>query len=226
MTSAFVATHFASAAGAVAWMLAEQIRNGKPSALGAISGAVAGLALTLTFALERGWLTVGLSLMAPGIAWIADKRPVPLLRKLCGAIAALTLARVGWDPRIVGDAVGTTPIFNWLLWGYGVPAASFWLGSTWLRRRGDDVPLRAVESAAILFTVLLAFLEIRHAVNHGDMFDPLPSLTELALQVCVTLAMVRASPSAILRLTVTTDSTGTVSGELVMPCDLSCASHS
>ena len=43
-TSAFVATHFASAAGAVAWMIAERIRNGKASALGGISGAVAGLA--------------------------------------------------------------------------------------------------------------------------------------------------------------------------------------
>lgn len=43
-TSAFVATHMASAAGAVSWLLAERIRNGKPSALGAISGAVAGLA--------------------------------------------------------------------------------------------------------------------------------------------------------------------------------------
>jgi Amt family ammonium transporter len=43
-TSAFVATHFAAAAGAVAWMVAERVRNGKASALGAISGAVAGLA--------------------------------------------------------------------------------------------------------------------------------------------------------------------------------------
>ncbi len=43
-TSAFTATHFAAAAGAVGWMLAEQLRNGRPSALGAISGAVAGLA--------------------------------------------------------------------------------------------------------------------------------------------------------------------------------------
>ena len=43
-TSAFVATHFASAAGAVAWMVAEKIHDGKASALGAISGAVAGLA--------------------------------------------------------------------------------------------------------------------------------------------------------------------------------------
>ena len=42
-TSAFVNTHFAAAAAALAWALAEWIRNGKPSALGAISGSVAGL---------------------------------------------------------------------------------------------------------------------------------------------------------------------------------------
>jgi len=42
-TSAFVATHFAAAAAVVGWCLAEWLRNGKPSALGAISGAVAGL---------------------------------------------------------------------------------------------------------------------------------------------------------------------------------------
>ncbi len=42
-TSAFVATHFAAAAAAVSWTIAEWIHNGKPTALGAISGAVAGL---------------------------------------------------------------------------------------------------------------------------------------------------------------------------------------
>ncbi|MGH9742093.1 MAG: ammonium transporter [Candidatus Acidiferrum sp.] len=42
-TSAFVATHFATAAAATSWSLAEWIKNGRASALGAISGAVAGL---------------------------------------------------------------------------------------------------------------------------------------------------------------------------------------
>jgi ammonium transporter, Amt family len=42
-TSAFVATHFGAAAAAIGWAVAEWIRNGKPSVLGAISGAVAGL---------------------------------------------------------------------------------------------------------------------------------------------------------------------------------------
>jgi Amt family ammonium transporter len=42
-TSAFVATHFAAAAAVIGWGGAEWLRNGKPSALGAISGSVAGL---------------------------------------------------------------------------------------------------------------------------------------------------------------------------------------
>ena len=42
-TSAFVATHFAAAAAAMSWSVAEWIKNGRASALGAISGAVAGL---------------------------------------------------------------------------------------------------------------------------------------------------------------------------------------
>jgi ammonium transporter, Amt family len=42
-TSAFIATHFATAAAALSWSAAEWIKNGRASALGAISGAVAGL---------------------------------------------------------------------------------------------------------------------------------------------------------------------------------------
>jgi Amt family ammonium transporter len=41
--SAFAATHFAAAAGAIGWAFAEWIKTGKPTVLGAISGAVAGL---------------------------------------------------------------------------------------------------------------------------------------------------------------------------------------
>lgn len=42
-TSAFVATHFGAAAASLGWMFAEWVKHGKPSMLGGISGAVAGL---------------------------------------------------------------------------------------------------------------------------------------------------------------------------------------
>jgi len=153
------------------------------------TGALGALALALTFALEKGWLTIALALMSMGTAWISMQRPIPFLRSLAAVLAGIVVLRIGYEPRIVGDAVGTTPIFNWLLWGYGIPALSFWAGSHLLRRRGDDAPLRTVESAAILFTVLLAFMEIRHAVNGGDVYYDNVGLTEIALQVCVALAM-------------------------------------
>jgi uncharacterized membrane protein len=153
------------------------------------AGAVASLALALTFALDKGWLTVGLSLMVPGIAWISERRPLPALRYLAAAIIVVVLIRVGYEPRIVGRDVGTTPIFNWLLYGYGVPAASFWYAGYLLRRRADDMPTRLAEAAAILFTVLLALLEIRHYMNNGDVYRRSATLAEVAMQVCVGFAM-------------------------------------
>ncbi|MHC2760689.1 putative membrane protein [Bradyrhizobium liaoningense] len=93
------------------------------------TGTLGALALALTFALEKGWLTIALALMSLGTAWISMQRPIPFLRWLAAIFAALVTARIAYDPRIVGDAVGTTPILNWLLWGYGLPALSFWAAS-------------------------------------------------------------------------------------------------
>jgi uncharacterized membrane protein len=161
---------------------------GTASALYA-TGALAALALALTFALEKGWLTVALALMAPGTAWVAEKRPLPWLRWLAAILAVVVTARVACEPRIVGDDLGTAPIFNWLLYGYGVPAASFWLAGWLLRRRGDDLPARMVDAGAILFTVLLAITEIRHYVTGGNIYQPSTGFVEIALYVNVGLAM-------------------------------------
>jgi uncharacterized membrane protein len=188
---AILAVVLAAAYGAATEILTK--RDSRPGLAISIAlfatGALGALALALTFALEKGWLTIALALMSLGTAWISMQRPIPFLRSLSAILAGIVVLRIGYEPRIVGNAVGTTPIFNWLLWGYGIPALSFWMASVFLRRRGDDAPLRTVESAAILFTVLLAFMEIRHLVNGGDVYASAAGLTEVALQVCVALAM-------------------------------------
>jgi len=188
---AILAVVLAAAYGAATEILTK--RDNRPGLAISIAlfatGALGALALALTFALEKGWLTIALALMSMGTAWISMQRPIPFLRSLAAILAGIVVLRIGYEPRIVGVAVGTTPIFNWLLWGYGIPALSFWTASHFLRRHGDDAPLRTVESAAILFTVLLASMEIRHAVNGGDVYHDNAGLTEIALQVCVALAM-------------------------------------
>ena len=153
------------------------------------TGTLAALALALTFALEKGWLTIGLALMMPGAAWVAEKRPLPWLRWLAAIIVAIVVARIAEEPRVVGSDLGTTPVFNWLLYGYGVPALSFWLAGWLLRRRADDLPARMVDAGAILFTVLLVVLEIRHYVTGGDIYQPASDFTEAAIDVNAGLAL-------------------------------------
>src|SRR3954469_5640276 len=153
------------------------------------TGSIAALALALTFALEKGWLAVALALMVPGTAWIAEKRPLPWLRWLCGILVALVMTRIAWEPRIVGADISTTPVFNWILYGYGIPALAFWVAGYILRKRADDVPSRMVDSGAIPFTVLTGFLEIRHYVYDGDIYHHSAAFLEYALQVCGALAM-------------------------------------
>ncbi|MGH6735276.1 MAG: DUF2339 domain-containing protein [Methyloceanibacter sp.] len=161
------------------------------AASGAIfaTGAIAALALALSLALEKGWLTVALALMVPGIAWVAEQRAWLALRWLAAAMTVAVLGRIAWDPRIVGDDIGTTPVFNWLLYGYGVPALAFWFAGRKLRQRTDDVPSRIVDAAAILFTVLLIVFQVRHYVWAGAPYDADGVLAETALDVTLLLAV-------------------------------------
>ncbi len=69
-TSAFVNTHFAAAAAALGWTIAEWIHNGKPTALGAISGAVAGLvAITPASGFVQPMSALAIGLLAGGFCF-------------------------------------------------------------------------------------------------------------------------------------------------------------
>lgn len=89
-TSAFVATHFGAAAAAIGWAAAEWVRNGKPSALGAISGCVAGLVAITPAAGFVGPMSSLLIGLTAGV--------------LCYLMVARVKARFGYDDSL--DAFG------------------------------------------------------------------------------------------------------------------------
>jgi len=89
-TSAFVATHFAAAAATLSWSACEWLRNGKPSVLGGISGAVAGL-VAITPA--SGFVGPMSALLIGGIAGA-----------FCYLMVASVKARFGYDDSL--DAFG------------------------------------------------------------------------------------------------------------------------
>ena len=152
------------------------------------SAAVASLAAGLTFAFDRGVLTIALALSALGTAVIAERIRVPALRWMVGALGVAVAARLAWDPSVVRGEIGTTLIFNWLLWGYGVPAVAFLLAARVLSRGGRDWVVRFVESLGFVFAALLVFLEIRHALHAGDPFALRSNHLEAGLVVTEALA--------------------------------------
>ncbi|MFK8253546.1 DUF2339 domain-containing protein [Ancylobacter terrae] len=165
--------------------LSRQSIAGMYSGAAFAAGAVGALALGLTMALERGWLTVGLALASLGIAWVWSLRPLPGLRALSALVGVSVLGRIVWDPAIAGGDPGPGLVINWLLWGYGVPAAAFALAA-W-KLGGGDWARRTHDSLALMFAVLLAVTEIRHWV-HGDLLAPAADFAEIGGYLCVALA--------------------------------------
>ena len=97
-SSAFMATHTAASLAALGWMIAEWIRTGKPTMLGAASGAVAGLvAITPASGFVTPMAAIVIGLAAGVICYSACMLKVELrIRRLPRRCRR---ARSGWNPR-------------------------------------------------------------------------------------------------------------------------------
>ena len=132
------------------------------------AGVAAAITLACVMVLERGYLTVAFAVTALTTAIIAGRHQSPLLRLVVAALGFIVLGRLIWDPRIMGSDVGSWPVFNWLLIGYGVPAVAFLTAGLVLKRQREDLSVRICDALGVLFAALLVFYEIRHALNGGD----------------------------------------------------------
>jgi Amt family ammonium transporter len=113
---AFVNTLNATAAAALTWTFAEWLMKGKPSMLGAASGAVAGL-VAITPAC--GWVGVGGALAIGALAGVVCLWGVTGLKKMLGADDALDAFGIHALGGILGALL--TGVFNtWAMGGTGI----------------------------------------------------------------------------------------------------------
>ncbi|NLR95522.1 DUF2339 domain-containing protein [Rhizobium sp. P38BS-XIX] len=119
-----------------------------------------------------------------GMAYLSAGRlrAWPVLPWTMVAALIITMMRIAWQPTIVDPAeLGTTPVFNMLLAGYGIPA----LLATWAAfgvRRSPDIRLRSALQALASFLVLLTIaILVRHAMNGGVLNDAVPTLGEQSI---------------------------------------------
>ncbi|MBN9547331.1 MAG: DUF2339 domain-containing protein, partial [Alphaproteobacteria bacterium] len=180
---------------------------GGPAVSFALGGAgVAGL-LMLHMAFGSGWTTVLLGAAAIIPALATRWRSYPVLGWIAVGAAVAVLCRVAFDPTVVGAAfLSRTPVFNWLLPGYGVPALAFGFAAWQLARTTSGRPRLAMEAASALFALLTIAMLVRHAMHGGVIDTGAVTLAEQAIYTLIALgagAMLVAidmrSPSSVLR---------------------------
>jgi Amt family ammonium transporter len=148
--SAFAATHLATAAAVFGWLLPEWIRHGRPSAVGAASGAVAGLvAITPASGYVRPWAALVIGFVAGAACEAAvglkrrfgydDSLDVVAVHGVGGALGALL---TGLFATLAVNAAGADGVF------YGNPGQ--------LGRQAAAVGITLVWS----FVVSLALLKL------------------------------------------------------------------
>ena len=119
-----------------------------------------------------------------GIAYLlaGRVRDWPVLPWTMVAALIITMGRIAWQPTIVDPSeLGTTPVFNMLLAGYGIPAALAALAA-FMVRHSPSVRLRSALQALASFLVLLTIaILVRHAMNGGVLNDTVPTLGEQSI---------------------------------------------
>jgi Amt family ammonium transporter len=138
-TSAFVATHLATAAAALAWMLIEWVHNGKPSVLGAISGAVAGL-VAITPA--SGFVKPMPAMLIGAIAGIVCFTMVSIVKNKFGyddALDAFGVHGIGGTVGAILTGVFATREINDLLNGKPLGAVDGNVGQIWNNAMGAAI---------------------------------------------------------------------------------------
>ncbi len=150
--------------------------------------AVAALSLALAMVLREAWLTVALSIQLPAIAAIHRRINLKPLRYVALIIGGVVLARLLLNPSLLDYDLVETPILNWLLYGYGLPAAAFYFAAKWFLQDRDDLTVQVLEAGAIAFFTCLVSFQIRHLIG-GQLNSPYDSFVEMSLQTAAWLAL-------------------------------------
>lgn len=164
-------------------------RDSMPGATEALGYCAAGVAFFIAIAialeLRREWITFAYAVEFAAVAGISAHLGLHAMRRLCWLLLAVVIVRFVLNPEVLTYPLSITPIFNWILWGYGLSIAALVVGLRFLRPTGDEPLLRATEAAIALLTFVLLTLEVRSVFRHDAMMAPDAPFMERAFYVLV-----------------------------------------
>ncbi len=154
----------------------------------AVAGSFAGLTLAL-HALTNGIVTTIL-VSVLGFAYLLSMRirTWPALPWMMAAAIVIIFGRIAWEPTLIGaNSLGTTPFFNALLIGYGIPTL-LTIVSAWLLRNSSDYRVRNIMQALASLSALITIaVLVHHAMNGGKLSGDVPTLGEQSIYTLITI---------------------------------------
>ncbi|MEM7168109.1 MAG: DUF2339 domain-containing protein [Planctomycetota bacterium] len=112
---------------------------------------------------HRSWITIAWALELPVVAWLAARLRVRELTWATVALAGLIITRLAAAP-LLQSPVGTGLIFNWILWGYGIPVVGFALAAYALRAWKEQL-CSYLQAGAIAIAFSMLTLLVRNGFD-------------------------------------------------------------
>jgi uncharacterized membrane protein len=140
---------------------------GASEALGFLAAGISFfIAAAIPLELSRQWITVAYAIELAAVAGIAVSLNLWAMRQICWGLLVVVVVRFVLNPYLPSYAVGETPIFNWILWSYGISIAALAVGRSYLRSLADARLVLAVETGIALLVFALLTLEV-HSLFQG-----------------------------------------------------------
>ena len=149
------------------------------------AGVVFFIAAAIPLELSRQWITSAYAIEFAAVAAIAARLDLLAMRQLCWPLLAVVVVRFVLNPEVLRYPLGVTPIFNWMLWAYGLSIAALLVGLRFLRPTGDERLVRATEAAVALLAFVLVTIEVRSVFQPNSMLVPGAGFMERTFYVLV-----------------------------------------
>ncbi len=115
------------------------------------------IAVAIPLQLDKQWITLGWALEAMALCWLFGRLPHRGLPVFAGILYALVGVRLLFNPEILEYQERGAPLFNWILYTYGIATLCCLIGQSLLRRASDNGFIQQLANAIALNGLLLGF---------------------------------------------------------------------
>ena len=133
------------------------------------AAALGFVTVAIPLQLDREWITIGWALEAAGLLWLYLRIPHRGLVFWSAALYAAVMVRLVFNPAVLSyHPRSATPILNWYLYTYLVPAAACFIGALAIRKLPEWSKFgTALRAAGTVLLFLLLNIEIADFYSKG-----------------------------------------------------------